>query len=90
MSKSAVIVSGILGGLVLAAPLAAPAQPATESGAASAEIMGTWVRSDAEARFQPPASGAGPVRDDPAHPHHGHREGVLVCPIRKPRPGWPI
>ena len=39
-------------------------------------LMGEWVRSDAEARFMPPPSGPGPVRDDPAHPHHGHRQGV--------------
>jgi hypothetical protein len=43
-------------------------------------LMGEWVRSDAEARFMPPPSGPGPIRDDPAHPHHGHREGVAGKP----------
>ena len=43
-------------------------------------LMGEWVRADAEARFMPPPSGPGPIRDDPAHPHHGHREGVAGKP----------
>jgi hypothetical protein len=40
------------------------------------DLTGPWTRSDPEARFMPPPSGAGPLQDDPAHPHHGHREGV--------------
>jgi len=49
---------------------------AAKAGAATPTLMGVWARSDQEARFMPPPTGPGPVRDDPAHPHHGHREGV--------------
>jgi hypothetical protein len=80
--------SAFMGSVVCACTLAlalqAPAHIAKPTGAndeaASNDLMGTWVRSDQEARFQPPASGAGPLRDDPAHPHHGHREGVAGLP----------
>lgn len=72
----------------LAIGLAAKAsEPDTnQRNAGAADIMGTWVRSDQEARFQPPASGPGPVRDNPAHPHHGHREGVPGLPDQEATP----
>src|SRR5436190_13159720 len=78
MSKTAWMGSA-LGACILALALQAQAQTANDE-AASTDIMGTWVRSDLEARFQPPQSGPGPLRDDPAHPHHGHREGVAGLP----------
>ena len=79
MSKTAWIGGSALGACILALALQAQAQTANDE-AASTDIMGTWVRSDQEARFQPPPSGPGPLRDDPAHPHHGHREGVNGLP----------
>jgi hypothetical protein len=83
MPKSALLSSGALCVCALALAFQAPAQTANDGGtnaASSAGLMGLWARSDAEARFQPPASGPGPVRDDPAHPHHGHRAGVNGLP----------
>src|ERR1700686_2187932 len=83
MSKSALLSSGALCVCALALAFQAPAQTANDDGAnaaSSAGLMGLWARSDAEARFQPPASGPGPVRDDPGHPHHGHRAGVNGLP----------
>ena len=67
---------------------AGPAQElsGTTAAPATSDMMGTWVRSDQEARFQPPQSGPGPVRDDPAHPHHGHREGVPGLPDQEATP----
>ena len=79
MSKTALMGSIVLA-CVLAVIVRAPAQTANPDGAndaaASTDIMGTWARSDQEARFQPPPSGAGPVRDDPAHPHQIGRAHV--------------
>jgi hypothetical protein len=90
MSKSAWMGSSIVCGCILALALQAPAQTAKQNGAsdeaASTDIMGTWARSDQEARFLPPPSGPGPVRDDPAHPHHGHREGVNGLPDQEATP----
>ena len=85
MSNSALI-GGMVCGCVLALAFQTSAQTGANEGAASTEIMGTWVRSDVEARFQPPASGPGPLRDDPAHPHHGHREGVNGLPDQEATP----
>lgn len=49
-------------------------------------LAGPWTRSDPEARFVSPASGAGPLQDDPAHPHHGHREAVAGQPDESATP----
>lgn len=49
-------------------------------------LAGPWTRSDPEARFMPPPSGPGPVQDDPAHPHHGHREAVAGQPDESATP----
>ena len=84
MSPPVLIYSVTLCICVLVLPFQAPAQTAngTEASAATAafNLSGPWVRSDPEARFLPPASGPGPLEDDPAHPHHGHREGVAGKP----------
>jgi hypothetical protein len=61
---------------VLTATVFAPAPGQSASPAADLNFTGPWTRSDPEARFMPPVSGPGPLQDDPAHPHHGHREGV--------------
>lgn len=49
-------------------------------------LSGPWTRSDPEARFMSPASGPGPVQDDPARPHHGHREAVAGQPDESATP----
>jgi hypothetical protein len=69
---------------ILAVPIAAPGQSPTPS--AGLNFSGPWTRSDPEARFMPPVSGPGPLRDDPAHPHHGHREGVPGQPDESATP----
>jgi hypothetical protein len=58
------------------------------------DFSGLWARDDPDSRFMPPASGPGPVFDDPKNPHHGHVEGTdigatphiadLTNPILKP------
>jgi len=53
------------------------------------DLTGPWTRSDPEARFMPPASGPGPLQDDPVHPHHGHREGVPGQPDESATPWIP-
>lgn len=83
MSKTPMTRAAALCAGALALFAQAQAQGADDSGrigGAIPALTGTWVRSDPEARFQPPRSGAGPLRDDPAHPHHGHREGVPGLP----------
>jgi hypothetical protein len=68
---------------LLAMSTAGHVQEAPKAAAQSADVpslMGEWARSDNEARFMPPPSGPGPIRDDPAHPHHGHRQGVAGKP----------
>jgi hypothetical protein len=68
---------------LLAMSTAGHVQEAPKAAAQSADVpslMGEWARSDNEARFLPPPSGPGPIRDDPAHPHHGHRQGVAGKP----------
>src|SRR5690242_13133563 len=70
----------VLASIALASPLAAPSDPDGPN------FAGPWTRSDPEARFISPASGAGPVQDDPAHPHHGHREGVPGQPDESATP----
>lgn len=64
-------------------PLTGAAQTKTADGFA---LAGPWTRSDPEARFMSPASGPGPVQDDPAHPHHGHREAVAGQPDESATP----
>ena len=90
MSKSVLIGGGLLAVCTLVLAVQASAQTGRQKSggdeATSTDLMGTWVRSDVEARFQPPASGPGPVRDDPAHPHHGHREGVPGLPDQEATP----
>lgn len=49
-------------------------------------FAGPWTRSDPEARFVSPASGPGPMQDDPTHPHHGHREAVPGQPDESATP----
>src|SRR5579871_2070363 len=53
------------------------------------DLTGPWTRSDPEARFMPPVSGPGPLQDDPARPHHGHREGVAGQPDESATPWIP-
>jgi hypothetical protein len=67
-----------LAATLLTIPVATPLQSATP--APDLSLAGPWTRSDPEARFVPPLSGPGPLQDDPAHPHHGHREGVPGLP----------
>ena len=80
MPPSALICSVTVAAGILFVPFQAPAQTenATQPNIATAafSLAGPWTRSDPEARFLPPVSGPGPLEDDPAHPHHGHREGV--------------
>jgi hypothetical protein len=73
---------------MLALPVAAPGQvTGLHSGAAGdLSLTGPWTRSDPEARFMPPPSGPGPLQDDPAHPHHGHREGIPGQPDESATP----
>src|ERR1700730_12539835 len=93
MDRALLISPSVLSGIVAlaialtaqAAEQVAKSDPGIE-GIPSSDIVGTWVRSDQEARFQPPSSGPGPVRDDPAHPHHGHREGVSGLPDQEATP----
>ena len=55
MSKTAWIGGSALGACIFALAFQAQAQTAKPNDeAASTDIMGTWVRSDQEARFQPP------------------------------------
>jgi hypothetical protein len=70
----------VLASIALASPLAARLDTSGPN------FAGPWKRSDPEARFMSPASGAGPVQDDPAHPHHGHREGVPGQPDESATP----
>jgi hypothetical protein len=93
MGRAILISQAIVGGMiVLGTALTAQAtEPVAKSdagieGKSTSDIMGTWARSDQEARFQPPSSGPGPVRDDPSHPHHGHREGVPGLPDQEATP----
>jgi hypothetical protein len=84
------LMGSIICGCTLALAFEAPAQTDARAKANEAAdvsgLTGLWVRSDQEARFQPPASGPGPLRDDPAHPHHGHREGVKGLPDQEATP----
>ena len=70
----------VLTSIALASPLTASPEPGGPN------FAGPWTRSDPEARFISPAAGAGPVQDDPAHPHHGHREGVPGQPDESATP----
>ncbi|MDE2474964.1 MAG: hypothetical protein KGO48_07975 [Alphaproteobacteria bacterium] len=74
------MLEGGIGNITVAASNVQETQKLSPQSVSVPNLMGEWVRSDTEARFMPPASGAGPVRDDPKHPHHGHREGVPGLP----------
>jgi hypothetical protein len=74
-----------LGAVAMAALLPIASAALTKTSGAFA-FAGPWRRSDPEARFVPPASGPGPLWDDPAHPHHGHREGVAGQPDESATP----
>ena len=80
------VAAASLAGLAIGLTAQASEQSAKPGDSGASDIMGTWARSDQEARFQQPTSGAGPVRDDATHPHHGHREGVPGLPDQEATP----